>query len=92
MAALTFSPPSHLAWPIPMDSRTMAEPQGIEGNQLRAKVCAVLSHWNQRSEFLLASQTNPEDYESVPFLPVQKVRVIYRYVGELKPAPYPLDQ
>ncbi len=92
MAALTFHPLSNLGWPIPLDPSTMPEPQGIEGNQLRAKVCAVLSHWNQRSEFLLASQTNPEDYESVPFLPIQKVRVTYKYVGELKPAPYPLDQ
>ncbi|MBI3409316.1 MAG: hypothetical protein HY040_13310 [Planctomycetes bacterium] len=69
----------------------MAEPQGTEAKQLHLRAQAALKHYHQRSEYLLA-QSASDEYASVPFEPVRKVRVIYKHVGELKPLPYPLDE
>ena len=69
-----------------------AEPQGAEDKQLRYNAQNAVAHWRSRAEYLLGAQQAADDYVSVPFTPVKKVRVTYRKVGALKPAPYPLDE
>jgi hypothetical protein len=93
MAALTILYPSNPPeWPIPIDSWLTSEPQGADDKQLRENAQMAVAHWKSRAEYLLAAQVADASYVSVPFKPVKKVRVIYRQVGTLKPAPYPLDE
>jgi len=92
MAALTLTHPSAAAEsPIQMESWMTAEPQGAEDKQLRENARRAVVHWTSRAEYLLGANA-AEDYVSVPFEPVKKVRVSYRHVGALKPAPYSLDE
>jgi hypothetical protein len=92
MATLALSHPSASnGSPIQIESWT-AEPQGAEDKQLRDNAKCAVAHWKSRAEYLLGADTNAEDYVSVPFEIIKKVRVTYRQVGVLKPAPYPLDE
>ncbi len=92
MAALTLSHPMVVAdSPIQMESWMMAEPQGAEDKQLRENARCAVVHWASRAEYLVGLKAATEDYVSVPFEPVKKVRVSYRFVGSLKPVPYSLD-
>jgi hypothetical protein len=77
--------------PIQNDSWA-AEPQGAEDKQIRDNAQCAVAHWKSRTEYLLGADTTAEDYVSVPFEIVKKIRVTYRQVGALKPAPYPLDE
>jgi hypothetical protein len=92
MAALTLAHPSVQGPPIDINFWTMAEPQGAEDKQLRDNAQSAVAHWSSRAEYLLRAETVADSYVSVPFAPVKKVRVTYRHVGALKPAPYPLDE
>ena len=92
MAALTLRPQSASnGWPI-QESWLTAEPQGAEDKQLRKNAQSAVAHWKSRAEYLLGAETMAEEYVSVPFEVVKKIRVTYRHVGVLKPAPYPLDE
>lgn len=94
MATLALSPANRLGsiqrdiWvPTP-------ESFGWEGKQVHAAIANVLRHRAERSAFGPANET-PDDvftYDSVLPTPVFSVRVKYKYVGQLKPLPYPLDE
>ena len=93
MAALTLPHPSASNnGPIQMESWFAAEPQGPEDKQLRENAKVAVTHWRNRAEYLLGFNAVADDYVSVPFELVKTVRVTYKQVGVLKPAPYPLDE
>jgi hypothetical protein len=91
MAALTLQPHSAIFRPLQIEAWTMA-PQGSEDKQLREAAGAALRHWQHRSEYLLGVQDNSQDYISVPLEKALTVQVKYRYVGEMKPRFFPLDE
>src|SRR6059036_226487 len=93
MASLTLPHrPVSAELPIQMESWMAAEPQGAEDKQLRENARCAVVHWTSRAEYLLGAKVEDDDYVSVPFEPVKKVRVTYRHIGALKPAPYPVDE
>jgi hypothetical protein len=93
MAALTLVHPSASSeLPIDTDPWLASEPQGEDDKQLRANAQRAIAHWWGRAEHVLGLKVADGEYVSVPFTPVKKVRVTYRLVGALKPAPYPLDE
>jgi len=93
MAALTLPRRSiQGGLPIDMNLWSMVEPQGAEDEQLRKNAESAVAHWESRTEWLVRAGLDSGDYVSVPFEPVKKIRVTYRHVGILKPAPYPLDE
>jgi hypothetical protein len=93
MAALTLPHTSaQNGSPIDVNFWKMGEPQGAEDKQLRDNAQSAVAHWKSRAECLLGTETIAEDYVSVPFEIIKKVRVTYRQVGVLQPAPYPLDE
>ncbi|HEV3255704.1 MAG TPA: hypothetical protein VG013_02370 [Gemmataceae bacterium] len=64
----------------------------MDDKKLREAAGAVLRHWQQRSEYLLAAERAGDDYNSVPLERAFTARVTYRHVGPLPPLPYPLDE
>src|SRR5258707_8238003 len=92
MASLTLPRTSALVSPIVMDLWAVSKSQGAEDMQLRENAHSAVMHWESRAEHLLGAETVADSYVSIPFEPVKTVRVTYRHVGALKPAPYPLDE
>ena len=94
MATIAFSPANRLGsiqqdiWvPTP-------ESFGWEGKQVHAFIANVLRDRAERSAFGPANEA-PADlftYDSVLPTPAFSVRVKYKYVGQLKPLPYLLDE
>lgn len=89
------SRPAAFDWPLQSEcSDLIPEPQGVEGRKVREAARAALRHWNERAEHLLSEQTPTDEvsYDSIPLEAAFAVRVKYKYIGELKPLPYPLDE
>jgi hypothetical protein len=59
---------------------------------ITAAIVRLLADWKSWAECLFGPAARAEEYVSVPFGVVKKVRVTYRQVGDLKPVPYPLDE
>lgn len=66
--------------------------QGAEGKKVEEAVERAASHWHQRAEYLLASDSDAFTYEPLPLKPAFSVRVTYRHEGRLKPLPYKSDE
>lgn len=93
MATLTINHPmAQYGSPIDLNFWKIGEPQGAEDKQLHANAQCAVAHWENRTEHLLRIAQEDQDYVSVPFKPIKKVRVTYRHVGVMKPAPYPLNE
>lgn len=95
MATLALSPTPTVGWARqPECWKPTPESQGPEGRRVHDAIDAVLRHRSERSEFRIAQQTLTEEYsyEPVPLEPAFFVRVAYKYIGELRPLPYSLDE
>lgn len=66
---------------------------GEAGKELKRLIDVLIEHWCEPAQSLVHEL--PDDgeltYSHVPFEPVSSVRVRYRYVGELEPLPFVLD-
>jgi hypothetical protein len=70
-----------------------SDPFGEAGKKLKRLIDGVVEHWCERAQTLVRELPDDDEltYSHVPFEPVSSVRVRYRYVGELKPLPFVLD-
>jgi hypothetical protein len=68
--------------------------QGTEGRYLERQARKVWRHWKQPSELVFGADSGEADeitYQSVPREKAFSIQVKYRYVGEMKPKPFPLN-
>jgi hypothetical protein len=67
---------------------------GAEGLYILKAAERAALHLEERAEWILAETETPDgeiDYFAVPLATVRKVRVRYKFMGELEPMPYNWD-
>lgn len=89
-------PPAAIVWPFPDLGCTVDRfAQGTEGQMLTQNARQAMLHWSarSRSESIAEESVNdPFAYDSVPLETAFSIRVKYKFVGDLEPLPYPLDE